>query len=521
MNKFSFSTFLIFFVFILNLQGQTGADSSKPAPAALQRDSNLVIFHSFFETNDVSPIRLERALVFGYKALDYARKFGTTIQVDSIQQGLEYCYFFISADAARHFDYLTAYKYSERRLNLKDSMFQQERSAEISELKSASESDKKKLEVQLAGMQKELVSMAHTMAAQEERESRNLMISLSVSAFLLIVLFLLLPNYILGRAVSSARKLKPTASDLIKDAVSDKSVLPEPELIKESTLKPAGADLFIGTPLKQTDGVDVKSVPVLSKAEKQNAKHSDSILSARKIQQSLFASDILMKRNLPDSFILDKPSEGVSGDFCWAIEPATGQFYLCLADCKGHGIPGAFRSVLFTGFLNEAVADKKLTSPDAILALVHERIIQRLNPEHAVDRPKEGMDAVLCMFDLKGGWLRFSTANNPVWLIRNGELKEFVSDERTVGRMTAEEKPFKLQTLGLRKGDCIYMFSNGFAKQTNPSGEKFGYKQMQELLISNYTLPMETQQEILNKALLSWEDGTEQVDDILVMGVRV
>ena len=218
MKKVTYSTFLIFLVFVLNLQGQTTPDSSKSYPFALQKDSNLVIFHSFFETNDVSPIRLERALVFGYKALDHARNAGAANLVDSIQQGLEFCYFFLSANAAKRFDYLTAYKYSERRINLKDSMFETQRRAQVSELKSTFESDKKKLQEQLDVLQKKIATLEHTLAAQEERESRNLMICLSVAALFLVAFFFLLPGYLLGKALSRAHALKPDSAELVKQA---------------------------------------------------------------------------------------------------------------------------------------------------------------------------------------------------------------------------------------------------------------------------------------------------------------
>ncbi len=485
-------------VCMTNLRAQSALSPIPPVQAPVSGDSAIIKFRralldgSYLKNPDAT-------LGYAYTGLDFVRKSGDAKATDSLRRSIDKCYQDLIDASVKRYDYVHAYLYEIRLSQNKDSLIHEASSGQISDLQSVFESDKKKLKTQIADMQKELASQGNKLAAQEERESRNLIISLSVSALFLIILFFIFPGYLLGKALSKAHALKPAVTDVVKETFSEPATLSVPAIETK------------------------KSEP--SAAQKREAEAPvqapDSMLAARKIQQSLFASEGLMKRNLPDHFILDKPSEVVSGDFCWVMEPAAGSFYLCLADCKGHGVPGAFRSVLFTSFLNEAVADKKLTSPDAILGFVHEKIIQGLNPERSVIHPKEGMDAVLCMFDLKGGWLRFSCSKNPVWLIRNGELKEFAADERTVGRLTDEEKAFKLQTLGLRKGDCMYMFSNGFAKQTNSLGEKFGYQRMKDLLMTNCSLPMGKQQEILNAALISWQGSVDQVDDILVMGVRV
>jgi serine phosphatase RsbU (regulator of sigma subunit) len=132
------------------------------------------------------------------------------------------------------------------------------------------------------------------------------------------------------------------------------------------------------------------------------------------------------------------------------------------------------------------------------------------------------MDVTMCVFDFKGMWLRFACANNPLWLIRGNELKEFSADKMPVGKYHGEQKPFNKQTLGLRKGDIIYMFTDGFADQFGgPKGKKFKYKQLQELLLKNNNLPMAEQKQLLETTFNSWRGPLEQVDDILIMGVRV
>jgi serine phosphatase RsbU (regulator of sigma subunit) len=529
MKKLNFLTFLIFLVFTLTAQGQSISGgtaqiqgANMPLPDCFcsgQKDSVDMKLCYFWKNN-----KSDSGLIVAYSALEQKRKKGDSLQQETLRVKIGLFYQSLIEAAVKRYDYLHAYQLQIRHANNEDSAIRERSQMQYLGLRNTSDSVKKKLQEQYVGIQNKMSGLEHALAMQEDRESRNLMISLSVSALLVIALFFLFPGYLLGKSLSKAHALKPKPADLRNETDRGQALHPGPESI---TKKEDQADLIKQALQRNLDGTSEQSLPAKTKEEipavieKKKAEPSDSLLAARKIQQSLFVNDVLLKNTLPDSFILDKPSEVVSGDFCWTLVPGTGPFYLCMADCKGHGVPGAFRSVLFASFLNEALGDLKLSSADAVFEHVHQKIIQYLNPGHSLALPKEGMDAVLCMFDLKGGWLRFSCANNPLWLIRNGELKEFDADSPTVGRWTEQEKPFKLQTLGLRKGDCIYLFSNGFAKQTNVSGEKFGNQRMKDLLMTNCALPMASQQDLLNQTISVWQGQTEQVDDIFVIGLRV
>ncbi|MES2284560.1 MAG: tetratricopeptide repeat protein [Bacteroidota bacterium] len=252
-----------------------------------------------------------------------------------------------------------------------------------------------------------------------------------------------------------------------------------------------------------------------------NREITDSIHSAKRIQHALLASDTLLKKHLPEFFVLYKPKDIVSGDFYWA-NVIDNKFVIITADCTGHGVPGAFMSLLNISYLNEAIIEKRIDSPEKILEHVRSQIIHTLNPEGSEVESKDGMDAVLCIYDFKHLWLRFACANNPLWVIRNNDLIRFKPDKMPVGMHYGEQKPFSINTLGLRKGDIVYTFTDGYADQFGgPKGKKFKYKALKDVLLSIQTKSMEEQKEILLATFEKWKGNLEQVDDVLIIGVRV
>lgn len=228
-----------------------------------------------------------------------------------------------------------------------------------------------------------------------------------------------------------------------------------------------------------------------------------------------------------DFFILYKPKDIVSGDFYYALSHKAASsknemFYICTADCTGHGVPGAFMSMLGVSSLNESIIEKNISMPNEILNDIRNSIIASLNPEGSDEEAKDGMDCVLCAYDFENMVLHVAAANNPIWIVRKGELEELKPDKMPVGKYGDELKPFSLQTVALQKGDIIYTFTDGYADQFGgPKGKKFKYKQLEEKILANHNLPMEKQKKNLGEVFENWKGNMEQVDDVLVIGIRV
>lgn len=259
--------------------------------------------------------------------------------------------------------------------------------------------------------------------------------------------------------------------------------------------------------------------------EQRNKEMMDSIHYAQRIQKALLASDSLLNNNLSGIgagyFIYFNPKDVVSGDFYWATK-SHGKFYLVVADSTGHGVPGAFMSLLNISFLNEAINEKGLQKPNDILAHVRSKLVQVFNEDEGNQGNKDGMDCSLLCFDLNSLLLEFSCANNPLVLIRNNQVIEQPSDRMPVGKSPKEHEPYTLHRLQLQKGDAIYAFTDGYIDQFGgPKGKKFMYRRLNELLLSCHGMDMQEQQALLQKVFTEWKGGLEQVDDVLVAGIRV
>lgn len=253
--------------------------------------------------------------------------------------------------------------------------------------------------------------------------------------------------------------------------------------------------------------------------EEKNKEILDSINYAQRIQRALLASDSMLKKNLPEHFVLFKPKDIVSGDFYWACE-ANGKFYFVIADSTGHGVPGAFMSLLNISFLNEAINEKGIQKPNEILSHVRSRLIASLAIEGSDEGGNDGMDCILMCLDKNK--LEVSCAHNPLLLVVNGEIKEIAADKIPVGKSVKNEMPFTLHSIDLKKGDILYAFTDGFADQFGgPNGKKFKYKQLRDALLENNGLSLQAQKENLLKLFTAWKGDLEQVDDVLIVGIRI
>ncbi|MCX6312694.1 MAG: SpoIIE family protein phosphatase [Bacteroidetes bacterium] len=256
--------------------------------------------------------------------------------------------------------------------------------------------------------------------------------------------------------------------------------------------------------------------------EEKNKDILSSIHYAKRIQRALLASDTLLQNNLPEYFILYKPKDIVSGDFYWADEIPDGKFILMTGDCTGHGVPGAFMSLLNISIMHEVVIGMNTTRPDKILNIQREAIIMSLNPPGVAERSKDGMDCVVCNFDFKNMKLEFACANNPLWILRVGDMLTFKADKQPIGIHEGDKKDFTLHSFDLRTGDIVYTFTDGFADQFGgPKGKKFKYSQLKETFLSIGNKNLNSQKDILEKTFEEWKGNLEQVDDVLVIGVKI
>lgn len=255
--------------------------------------------------------------------------------------------------------------------------------------------------------------------------------------------------------------------------------------------------------------------------EEKNKEILDSITYAQRIQRALLASESLLKRNLGDCFFLFQPKAIVSGDFYWATN-AHGKFYLIVADSTGHGVPGAFMSLLNISFLNEAINEKGLQKTNEILQHVRSSLIHHLSIEGSDEGGNDGMDCILLCFDFKTNQLEFSCANNPLILVRDASLLEFEPDKLPVGKSVKSSTAFRLQQTELKPGDMIYLFTDGMADQFGGlKGKKLKFKQLCQHLLDHHHLPTALQKQELETLFNNWKGNLEQVDDVLIAGIKI
>jgi serine phosphatase RsbU (regulator of sigma subunit) len=245
---------------------------------------------------------------------------------------------------------------------------------------------------------------------------------------------------------------------------------------------------------------------------------TDSIMYARRIQAALLPSLELFSDGL-DHFVLYKPLAIVSGDFYW-VSKRDGLFIVICADCTGHGVPGAFMSMLGVTMLNEIVNGKDILMPDKILEKLREGVISSLNQTVDDESVKDGMDIAACTIDFEKNILWFSGASNPLYLVRGTELLHFRADKMPVA-IHYRMAPFTLHRIDLQKGDAFYIFSDGFADQFGgPAGRKFMTGQLKRLLTEISGMPMLAQGERLSQVFEEWKGDSPQIDDVTLIGIR-
>jgi serine phosphatase RsbU (regulator of sigma subunit) len=257
--------------------------------------------------------------------------------------------------------------------------------------------------------------------------------------------------------------------------------------------------------------------------EHKNKDIMDSINYAQRIQRAILPTNELLTTKLKETFVLYQPKDVVSGDFYWYTEKGKDVF-VAVADCTGHGVPGAFMSMIGSSMLNHAVNEQGVIEAGEILSVVHKGIRHSLKQEETQNR--DGMDIALLRFTINDSneivKLQYAGANRPIWFFRNGELGEIKATKSSIGGHTSEDQIFTSNEVEFDKGDVFYIFSDGYPDQFGgEKGKKLTTKKLKDLLMLIYKDSMSKQKDHLDKAFSDWKGENEQVDDVCFIGVRV
>ncbi len=260
---------------------------------------------------------------------------------------------------------------------------------------------------------------------------------------------------------------------------------------------------------------------------KQKKEITDSIHYAERIQAATLPTNKAISRSMQDHFILFRPRDIVSGDFYWTAQ-IDDKLIIMAADCTGHGVPGAFMSMLGISFLNKIVKEKRFSEPHEILNQLRKSVIEALNQHGADGESKDGMDAALLTIDTTTGKAKFSGANNPLYLVRDDSIQIYWGDKMPIAFYTNMQN-FNTVEIDLQKNDSLYLFSDGYADQFGgPKGKKFKYQAFRGLLEKHNCKSMQEIGTILENEIVKWQNHLspegmpyDQVDDILVIGLRV
>lgn len=262
---------------------------------------------------------------------------------------------------------------------------------------------------------------------------------------------------------------------------------------------------------KQKDEIAMKNKDII-----------DSITYAQRIQRAILPSEKQLKSIFKESFLLHIPRDIVSGDFYW-ISERDEKIYLAAVDCTGHGVPGAFMSIIGNELFEKYTGNVLYKHPNEILNKLNEGFFEVFK-DIEDNYLRDGMDIALCIIDKKTKVLEYAGAFNPLYIIRNNNLIELKADRFSIGLSNIElEKPvFTNKVFQLYTNDVVYMFSDGYADQFGgPEGKKYKYRRFRHLLLALHQLPMDKQKEFLYKSIMDWKGDLEQVDDILVIGFRI
>jgi serine phosphatase RsbU (regulator of sigma subunit) len=255
--------------------------------------------------------------------------------------------------------------------------------------------------------------------------------------------------------------------------------------------------------------------------EAQKEEITSSIAYASRIQMAMLPMEELFKNAFSDHFVFFKPRDIVSGDFYWIGEDEKHIFFT-VADCTGHGVPGAFMSTLGISTLNEIITNKTDLQAHTVLHLLREKIKTSLHQTGKEGEAADGMDVAFCVLHKNRKTLEYAGAYNPLFIFQGGEFKEYKGDRMPIGIYYGERGSFTNYEINVKKGDILYIFSDGFSDQFGgPEGTKYKKSNLKKLLAENYNKPMDEQQRIIENEFEKWKGKIDQIDDVTIVGIRI
>ncbi len=388
-------------------------------------------------------------------------------------------------------EFKKALDYYELSTDLKDSIFNEKKSEQIAEMQTKYQTEKKETQIKLLTKEQQI---------KDAKLKQNRIFIIAVSGGLILLLILVV-------VVLRGYRQKQKANMLLR--AQKQQILDQNEELKQQKEEI----------ITQRDEIEKQR----NQIEEKNTHITDSIRYAMRIQHAILPSNDFISQSLNDFFVLFLPKDIVSGDFYW-VDSVGDTILFAAVDCTGHGVPGAFMSIVGSNLLNAAVHEDGLTKPAEILNYLSVGVSATLQKDD--DRKvKDGMDLTLCALNIKKMEVEYAGAYNPLIHVRNKEAIQHKVDVYPIGQAFSERfNGYNSYHVQLEKGDTLYVFSDGYQDQFGgPKGKKFMKKRLREMLASISDKPMQEQRDILHQAFEDWkrEGNKEQIDDVIVFGVRV
>ncbi len=468
----------------LNLFGQARDYYNKSLNIELELEDNEGISTSYLNLGGIH-LKLRNYQL----AIDYCNKSIELCEKYSYYHSLELNYDILYQIYKEIEEYKKALVFLEKFYDLKYNRINEETNTQIAELELKYKSDKQEKEIRLLQKQKHQKSILN-------------IIGFSILFIILILVFILL----------RINKLRHDNNQTLR--TKNVEVLQQKEEIEAQRDEIEAQRDEIK---RQRDLSELQTNKII----KQNKDITDSIEYAKHIQIALFPDKITLQKVLKNGFCLFKPKDIVSGDFYW-VGHTQNKSVIVAADCTGHGVPGAFMSIIGINFLNEIVYDENIVTPNEILNELRKKIIKTMVHANRIEESKDGMDVALITIDYDTMKLEYAGAYNHLYYIHDHMLNVIKADRMPVGISEKSIASFTNHTMDIQSGDIFYLFTDGFADQFGgPLRKKFRIGNLRELLLEVHEKEMTEQKRLLFEAFINWKGKEQQVDDVLAIGIKI